>query len=209
MILSRLSALLSENEDRVSRTSWKAQASCVMISSFRPKAQNERPYMLWLCAAHITSGRASCTAPCIMNAAVFNNLTSPPSTILPLWSTRIRSLLFINENATPNGLTQNVVGSTGSRTVICPATPSSKPYFPNMRKAAASRPLRYSRSSYLSVKVGGPGIFAICPLAWDLLKPGSRGASVEGYEPLALFSMLVADGGAMMMRIPCVSKEGV
>ena len=28
---------------------------------------------------------------------------------------------------TPNGFTQKVVGSTGSRSVICPATPSSKP----------------------------------------------------------------------------------
>lgn len=81
---------------------------------------------------------------------------------------------------------------------MCPATPSSKPYFPNMRKAAASRPLRYSRSSYLSVNVGGPGNFAICPLAWDSLKPGSRGALVEGREPLVLLSVIVADGGAMM-----------
>lgn len=38
---------------------------------------------------------------------------------------------------------------------MCPATPSSKPYLPKMRKAAARRPLRYSRSSCLSVKVGG------------------------------------------------------
>ena len=41
-----------------------------------------------------------------------------------------------------------------------PATPSSKPYLPKMRKAAARRPLRYSRSSCLSVKVGGLGVLA-------------------------------------------------
>lgn len=41
--------------------------------------------------------------------------------------------------------------------VICPATPSSNPSFAKIRNANASRPFRYVRSSYLSVKVGGRG----------------------------------------------------
>lgn len=35
--------------------------------------------------------------------------------------------------------------------------PSSKPFFPKMRNAAASRPLRYSRSACLSSNTGGLG----------------------------------------------------
>lgn len=61
------------------------------------------------------------------------------------------------ENATPKGFTQKVDGSTGSRSVMWPATPSSKPNFPKIRKAAASLPLRYSRSLYLSSNTGGLG----------------------------------------------------
>jgi hypothetical protein len=58
-----------------------------------------------------------------MKAAVFSNRFGPPSMTLPAWSTWIKSETFISLNAVPNGLTQKVVGSTGSRTVICPATP--------------------------------------------------------------------------------------
>ena len=65
-----------------------------------------------------------------MNAAAFNSLTSPPSMICPWWSTCMRSLFLMREKETPKGLTQKVVGSTGSRNVMCPATPSSKPYLP-------------------------------------------------------------------------------
>lgn len=64
--------------------------------------------------------------------------------------------------------------------MICPATPSSKPYLPKILKAAASRPLRYSRSSYLSSNVGGPGNLGIWTLALVSLRPGSWGAMVEG-----------------------------
>jgi hypothetical protein len=49
-----------------------------------------------------------------MNAAVLSSRHSPPSITAPAWSTRIRSDAFIRLNATPNGFTQNVVGSTGS-----------------------------------------------------------------------------------------------
>ena len=45
---------------------------------------------------------------------------------------------------TPNGLTQKVSGNSGSRAVMWPATPSSKPNLENSRKAAAKRCLRCS-----------------------------------------------------------------
>lgn len=38
---------------------------------------------------------------------------------------------------------------------MCPATPSQKPNWAKMRKAIASRCLRYARSACLSVKTGG------------------------------------------------------
>jgi hypothetical protein len=46
--------------------------------------------------------------------AVFSNLHGPPSTTFPLASTRIKSEARIRGHATPNGLTQKLVGSTGS-----------------------------------------------------------------------------------------------
>lgn len=61
--------------------------------------------------------------------------------------------------------------------------------------------MRYSRSSYLSVNVGGPGNFAICPLAAASFKPGSSGATVEGKEPLVPFPVVIADGGAIIIWI--------
>src|SRR5438270_5051901 len=48
---------------------------------------------------------------------------------------------------TPNGFTQKWSGRSGSRAVMCPVTPSSKPNFENKRNAAASRSLRCRRSS--------------------------------------------------------------
>src|SRR4051812_34077267 len=93
----------------------------------------------------MTSGRAACTCEWMQNAA---SLTwKLPSTTSPLWLTRIRSDCRTCANGTPNGLTQNVSGSIGSRAVIWPATPSSKPNFANSRNPAASRCLRCSRSS--------------------------------------------------------------
>ena len=55
----------------------------------------------------------------------------------------------------PNGFTQNVSGCSGSRTVMCPATPSSKPIFENSRNAAASRRFRCTRSSAGLSNTGG------------------------------------------------------
>lgn len=91
------------------------------------------------------------------NAAVLSNLFSPPPITSPSSLTWIRSDDLIREKARPKGLTQKVSGWTGSRIVMWPATPSSNPNFPKIRKAAARRPLRYFRSSYLSLNCGGLG----------------------------------------------------
>ena len=56
----------------------------------------------------------------------------------------------------PNGLTQKWSGNSGSRTVMCPATPSPKPKRPKMRRAPASFCLRWRRSSSTVANVGGP-----------------------------------------------------
>ena len=85
----------------------------------------------------------------------------------PEWSTRIRSDLVMRLKARPKGFTQKQSGCTGSRRVMWPATPSSKPYLPKIRKAAARRPFWYSRSSCLSVKVGGLGGEGVL-LVWEL-----------------------------------------
>src|SRR4051794_10682300 len=58
----------------------------------------------------------------------------------------------------PNGLTQNRSGNSGSRTVMCPATPSANPSRPKIRNAPASLALRCARSSSTLSNVGGSGI---------------------------------------------------
>lgn len=115
---------------------------------------------------------------------------------LPLWSTWIRSEALIRENETPNGFTQKVVGSTGSRSVMWPATPSSKPYLPKIRKAAASLPLRYSRSLYLSSKTGGLGK-EYGESTWASLEADE--ASEARREVVCAVSVSVAVGGAMVV----------
>ena len=70
-----------------------------------------------------------------------------PSTTSPSWSTRIRSDARICLKLMPNGLTQKWSVRSGSRAVMWPATPSSKPKRPKIRKAAARRCLRWARSS--------------------------------------------------------------
>ena len=55
---------------------------------------------------------------CICVPAVFNRRTGPPSTTLPSALTRIRSEALSKGQATPKGLTQNEVGSTGSFILI-------------------------------------------------------------------------------------------
>jgi hypothetical protein len=83
-----------------------------------------------------------------------------------------------------------------TRKVICPATPSSNPYFPNMRKAAASRPLRYARSLYGSSNFGGLGKLSVSILPRFSSRPGSSGAVVFGLLSSPFWGS-IADGGDM------------
>src|ERR1700733_14782006 len=84
-----------------------------------------------------------------------------PSTTTPCSFTRTRSETRICPKCMPKGLTQKWSWSSGSRAVICPATPSLKPNFANSRKAEASRCLRCTRSAATVAKEGGFGVFAI------------------------------------------------
>lgn len=58
-----------------------------------------------------------------MNAAALSNLLGPPAMTCPSWLTWIKSEALISEKERPNGFTQKVEGSTGSRRVMWPATP--------------------------------------------------------------------------------------
>src|SRR3954468_12187878 len=93
----------------------------------------------------MTSGRAACTCEWMANAAWFTGAS--PSTTSPVWLTRMRSDTRICLKDRPNGLTQKWSSSSGSRAVMWPATPSSKPNLPNSRNAPARRCLRKRRSS--------------------------------------------------------------
>lgn len=86
-----------------------------------------------------------------------------------------------------------------TRRVIWPATPSSKPYFPKIRKAAASLPFKNARSLYGSSNFGGPGNLGIFTLASASEMPGSRGAMSEGLVDEPLVS--IADGGDILERL--------
>ena len=55
----------------------------------------------------------------------------------------------------PNGLTQKVSGTSGSRAVMWPATPSQKPHAAKIRKPPARRSFRCCRSSARVAKAGG------------------------------------------------------
>ena len=91
------------------------------------------------------SGRASCNAEWIANAAV---LTLPsPSTTSPRELTSSRSDTQMWLKGIAKRFTQKWSSSSGSRAVMCPATPSSNPNLPKMRNAAANRCLRCWRSS--------------------------------------------------------------
>src|SRR5271156_3952554 len=93
------------------------------------------------------------------NAAVLTGYS--PSTTAPLWSQRMRFETVIWLKWTPNGFTQNVSVTSGSRAVMWPAPPSSKPNFENSLNPAASRCLRCSRSSARFANFGGIGNFPI------------------------------------------------
>jgi hypothetical protein len=60
----------------------------------------------------------------VISPAEFSRRQGPPSTTLPSALTRIRSEDFKSGQATPNGLTQKLVGSTGSYI-------SRQPYLPD------------------------------------------------------------------------------
>jgi hypothetical protein len=83
--------------------------------------------------------------------------------------------------------------------VMCPATPSSNPYLPKIRKAAANRPLRYARSLYGSSNLGGLGSEGIFTLASTSGISASRGTSAEGLVDSWL-GVSIAEGGAMVMQ---------
>src|SRR5271163_1823732 len=63
----------------------------------------------------------------------------------------------------PKGFTQKWSSRSGSRAVMCPATPSSNPKRENRRNAAASIRLRYRRSSAAVANLGG----AECLVRWQ------------------------------------------
>jgi hypothetical protein len=76
--------------------------------------------------------------------------------VQPLKCQKIVVTLELYSFSLPNGLTQKHCGLTGSRNVMCPETPSENPNLAKTRNAIASRCFRYFRSSYLSLKIGGP-----------------------------------------------------
>lgn len=70
--------------------------------------------------------RCRCTPEWIMKAATLRSLRGPDSSrILPSWSTSNKSSGWMSLKCSPKGLTQKQSGLRESRTVICPATPSS------------------------------------------------------------------------------------
>src|SRR3984885_11867209 len=99
-----------------------------------------------------------------------------PSTTTPCSFTRTRSETRIWPKCMPKGLTQKWSWSSGSRAVMCPATPSLKPNFANSRKAEANRCLRCTRSSATVANAGGFGVFAILT---------SFGSTAPGIDNLA------------------------
>ena len=68
----------------------------------------------------------------IAKAALFNGAVFP-ATISPSSLTKTKSDIFNRLNDKPKGFTQKHSGYSGSRQVMCPATPSEKPNFPKMR----------------------------------------------------------------------------
>lgn len=78
--------------------------------------------------------------------------------------------------------------------------PSSYPYFPNMRNAAASRPFRYSRSSILSSNLGMAGI---CILTLAFSAPSACVDCWALVSGMVAVIVSVAVGGAMMRALCC------
>src|SRR4051812_26600972 len=129
--------------------------SWVSGSRVRPSVAYARPNLECEWAAPTTSGRAWWMPEWMANAAWLTGQS--PSTTSPWWFTRIRSSTVICLKLMPSGLTQKWSRRSGSRAVMWPATPSSKPNCPNSRKAAARRCLRWRRSSAGSSNFGNLG----------------------------------------------------
>ena len=123
-----------------------------MGSMVRRNVDQARPHLEWVWAAATTSGRAWWTWLWMAKAAWLTGQS--PSTTAPLWSTQIRSDTRMRSKLSPNGLTQNSSGCSGSWAVTCPATPSLKPNRPKRRNVAASRCLRCNRSSSTEANSG-------------------------------------------------------
>ncbi len=73
----------------------------------------------------------------------------------------------------PKGSTQNVSVNSGSRAVMCPATPSLKPEAAKMRKPPARRSLRCRRSAETLVKTGGASFLKVVSYAVALVRLSS------------------------------------
>src|SRR5271167_919226 len=84
-----------------------------------------------------------------------------PSTTSPVWLTRMRSETRTCRKLMPKGFTQKWSVNSGSRAVMCPATPSEKPKRPNRRSAPASFCLRCSRSSSTLADFGRVSVLSI------------------------------------------------
>src|SRR5437588_2141912 len=106
-----------------------------------------------------------------------------PSTTSPWSLIRRRSDTLMWPKCMANGLTQKWSSFSGSRAVMWPATPSSKPKRENRRNAPARRCLRWRRSSSTEVKVGGIGTAIGREATWAMLLTPSgdrRGAVYAG-----------------------------
>ena len=79
----------------------------------------------------------------------------------------------------PNGFTQKRSRCSGSRTVMWPATPSSKPNLPNSRNDAASRCLRCSRSSSTESNFGRKARSGSNAVMAEILGPAGASGSLR------------------------------
>lgn len=138
---------------------------------------------VWPCRVHFVVDSIRCslfqivrTSDSLLQSlpAALTNRFGPPSTTLPSLFTRIRSSTVMLAHALPKGLSQKLVGSSGScelgqlgycmaakvfnhtLTVMCPATPSSNPNLAKIRNARTWRHFKYARFLYGSSNVGIP-----------------------------------------------------
>jgi hypothetical protein len=82
--------------------------------------------------------------------AVLSNRQGPPSTTFPSVLTRIKSEALRSGHATPNGLTQKLVGSTGSYFSSI-SRPLSTIHYP-LSNIPQSSFLSHDKSPYITIK---------------------------------------------------------